>query len=235
MIWNAPYAFQRWNALFVKKLKVCQIFNWIIHCRQYSISHTHSHTPRTLAYFHIVTGPKKSTEWTTCRACDDSYHLQCLNPPLEVRPNNWRCPSCKERKIKVKKEEKESKPLFKGEHNDDCFMCFNGGGECLVMSFSLNTKWIYSLHYSSYHTQCALDLLCCDYCEKAFHVSTLSSLWFFLVPQNVQKLTPEDINLIYSLIVAMSHSSSSWNSHWSVEVSRVCSGGIQAKNEVRRV
>lgn len=72
----------------------------------------------------------------TCRACDDSFHLKCCDPPLESRPNKWRCPPCKEKKAKIKKSkikvvEKvvESKPLFEGEHDDDCFMCCNGGGE----------------------------------------------------------------------------------------------------------
>lgn len=88
-------------------------------------------------------GKMKLVDFTTCKICDDSYHLQCLDPPLEFRPNSWKCPSCKERKIKYQKPEvKSSKPLFKGEHDDDCFMCFNGG-----------------------------DLLCCDYCEKAYHLS----------------------------------------------------------------
>ncbi|KAL9191156.1 hypothetical protein ACHAXT_000862 [Thalassiosira profunda] len=89
-----------------------------------------------------VTGKNKPLDWVTCRACDDSYHMGCLDPPLESRPNSWRCPTCKERKIKAKKkEEKETMPLFEGEHDDDCFMCGNGG-----------------------------DLLCCDYCSKAYHL-----------------------------------------------------------------
>lgn len=84
-----------------------------------------------LQHFHFpVTGTFRPPDWVTCRACDDSYHLACLDPPLESRPNKWRCLHCKERNIKVKeeKEEKEQKPLFEGEHDDDCFMCFNGGG-----------------------------------------------------------------------------------------------------------
>ncbi len=60
--------------------------------------------------------------------------MKCLDPPLEYKPNMWRCTFCKENKVKVKGEKddtekkKESKPLFDGEHDDDCFMCFNGGG-----------------------------------------------------------------------------------------------------------
>mmetsp|Transcript_34391 Transcript_34391/g.72464 ORF Transcript_34391/g.72464 Transcript_34391/m.72464 type:complete len:1592 (+) Transcript_34391:26-4801(+) len=97
-----------------------------------------------------VTGPRLPYDWVTCRSCDDSYHLKCVDPPLQFRPNKWRCPNCKKRKAKAKKprvkkikEEKdvESKPLFEGEHDDDCFMCFMGG-----------------------------DLICCDYCEKAYHM-----------------------------------------------------------------
>jgi hypothetical protein len=38
----------------------------------------------------------------------------------------------KANKEKAKKEKAEIplKPLFGGEHMDDCFMCYNGGGEC---------------------------------------------------------------------------------------------------------
>ncbi len=36
----------------------------------------------------------------------------------------------KKEKVKKEKTTKESKPLFEGEHMDDCFMCYNGGGEC---------------------------------------------------------------------------------------------------------
>jgi hypothetical protein len=89
-----------------------------------------------------VTGPYNPPDWVTCRECDDSYHLKCLDPPLENKPwGKWTCPTCKEERVKVKKKankekvkkekvEKESKPLFEGEHMDDCFMCYNGGGEC---------------------------------------------------------------------------------------------------------
>lgn len=92
---------------------------------------------------YTVTGAFKAHDWTTCRSCDDSYHLKCLDPPLEYRPDSWKCPVCKERKRnakakkegkgKDKKEDKESKPLFEGEHDDDCFMCFNGGGKLHVV------------------------------------------------------------------------------------------------------
>ena len=95
-----------------------------------------------------VTGPANPPDWVTCRECDDSYHLKCLNPPLENKPwGKWRCPPCKIDRAKAKKEgvemkmakkekakqekaEKQSKPLFEGDHMDDCFMCYNGGGEC---------------------------------------------------------------------------------------------------------
>ncbi|KAL7551044.1 hypothetical protein ACHAWF_014255 [Thalassiosira exigua] len=42
---------------------------------------------------------------------------------------------------KTPKPPKASKPLYEGDHDDDCFMCCQGG-----------------------------DLLCCDYCEKAYHL-----------------------------------------------------------------
>lgn len=88
-------------------------------------------------------GAFKTPDWVTCRACDDSYHMKCLDPPLEHKPNKWRCPFCKETKTKVKldneerENKKEQKPLFEGEHDDDCFMCFNGGGKQLPLFFTL--------------------------------------------------------------------------------------------------
>ncbi|KAL3827047.1 hypothetical protein ACHAXA_007554 [Cyclostephanos tholiformis] len=99
-----------------------------------------------------VSGAFRPPDWVTCRECDDSYHTKCLDPPLENNTwRKWRCITCNgenkkanmKNKPKVKKEKvkKESKPLFEGEHMDDCFMCFNGG-----------------------------DLICCDYCEKAYHL-----------------------------------------------------------------
>ena len=85
-----------------------------------------------------ITGAVKGLDWATCKICDDSFHLQCLEPPLETRPNNFRCGSCKESKLKndVLKETK-IKPLFEGVHDDLCYICQNGG-----------------------------KLLCCDFCEK---------------------------------------------------------------------
>ncbi|KAL7500795.1 hypothetical protein ACHAWT_009748 [Skeletonema menzelii] len=87
-----------------------------------------------------VTGAKKELDWTTCKICDDSFHLQCLDPPLETRPSSFKCLSCKETKRRGVPKEKKSKPLFEGVHDDDCYICRNGG-----------------------------NLVCCDYCEKAFH------------------------------------------------------------------
>jgi hypothetical protein len=85
-----------------------------------------------------VTGPRKELDWVTCNACDDAFHLQCLDPPLANRPNSFRCLSCKESKRKcIIPKEKKTKPLYTGAHDDDCFICRNGG-----------------------------NLVCCDFCEK---------------------------------------------------------------------
>ena len=79
-------------------------------------------------------------EWVTCCACSDSYHLKCLDPPLERRPNKWKCITCKEKKRAAKenrllKEKTYAKPknvkLFEGVHDDECYICINGGGRCI--------------------------------------------------------------------------------------------------------
>ena len=81
----------------------------------------------------LATGTYLNLEWTTCRTCHDSYHLKCLSPPLDHRPNKWRCPACREQQKMIPKEKNVPKvkndKLFKGVHDDDCYMCFNGGGE----------------------------------------------------------------------------------------------------------
>lgn len=73
-----------------------------------------------------------------CRACGDSYHLKCFDPTLDHKPKNvWRCPPCKENKKAIKEikinEKAFAKPknekLFEGVHDDDCYICYNGGGE----------------------------------------------------------------------------------------------------------
>eukprot|EP00956_Cyclotella_meneghiniana_P012729 scaffold18119_cov70-Cyclotella_meneghiniana.AAC.3 len=76
--------------------------------------------------------------WMICRACGDSYHLKCFDPTLDHKPKNvWRCPPCKENKKAIKEikinEKAFAKPknekLFEGVHDDDCYICYNGGGE----------------------------------------------------------------------------------------------------------
>ena len=104
----------------------------------------------------------------SCRACGDFFHLECLDPPLQTRPSKkWRCPTCQAAKAKakketkkgkVKKEKEEDKPLFEGEHDDDCFICGYGGGESLKLSS------LYC-HFSRRFSNSLLlnsDLLCCD-------------------------------------------------------------------------
>ena len=104
---------------------------------------------------------------TQCKACDKYYHLPCHDPPLEGKPKGraawtWKCTTCKDanrdilehhkreppkpqeavpRKKKPKQSTKKFK-LFQGEHDDDCFICDNGG-----------------------------ELVCCDFCEKVFHMA----------------------------------------------------------------
>ncbi len=85
-----------------------------------------------------VTGVHRPPDWAFCRTCNDWYHCKCLSPPLENRPNKWRCPPCRE----INAVPKDEKPLFEGEHSDWCYVCDDGG-----------------------------DLVCCDYCEKSFHLN----------------------------------------------------------------
>ncbi|KAL7541581.1 hypothetical protein ACHAXR_011047 [Thalassiosira sp. AJA248-18] len=122
-----------------------------------------------------VTGTFRPPDWISCRACDDSYHLNCLDPPLDFRPNKWRCPPCKERKVKIKrekeeKEPKQPKPLFEGEHDDDCFMCFYGGGELFQVHLH-STELTFHEYLHTLSNRMRPDLLCCDYCEKAYHLN----------------------------------------------------------------
>jgi len=75
-----------------------------------------------------------------CRACDMSFHLGCHLPPLQTIPKGrWKCGKCKAAniplpkpprpKIKPKNEVLANLNLFKGEHDDDCYICYNGGGK----------------------------------------------------------------------------------------------------------
>ena len=109
-------------------------------------------------------------EWKTClqcKACDEFYHLACHDPPLDIKPKAgglwyWKCTTCKEANrdllehnkpgqfqansttVKKKRAKKPDNKLvlFDGEHDDDCYICVNGG-----------------------------DLICCDFCEKVFHMA----------------------------------------------------------------
>jgi len=94
---------------------------------------------------------KGGEDMVWCRACDMSFHLGCHSPPLQTIPRGrWKCGKCKaaniplpkpKPKVKTKDEILSSLNLFKGEHDDDCYICYNGG-----------------------------DLVCCDFCSKAYHM-----------------------------------------------------------------
>ena len=91
-----------------------------------------------------------------CKACDDHFHLFCQDPPLESKPvgrdfRTWRCNQCQANDKPLLEHHQKARPpsirrtqmsleLFQGEHNDQCFMCFNGG-----------------------------QLVCCDFCPKVYH------------------------------------------------------------------
>merc|ERR1711966_197591 len=80
-----------------------------------------------------------------------SFHLGCHSPPLQTIPRGrWKCGNCKaaniplpkpKQKVKTKDDILASLNLFKGEHDDDCYVCCNGG-----------------------------DLVYCDFCSKAYHM-----------------------------------------------------------------
>ena len=83
-----------------------------------------------------------------CRACDNSFHLRCHSPPLQTIPKGrWKCGKCKianiplprppKPKSKTKDEILASLKLFKGEHDDDCYICYNGGGKYCIVFISL--------------------------------------------------------------------------------------------------
>mmetsp|Transcript_32058 Transcript_32058/g.96049 ORF Transcript_32058/g.96049 Transcript_32058/m.96049 type:complete len:764 (-) Transcript_32058:944-3235(-) len=99
-----------------------------------------------------------------CKACDEYYHLEC-HGGLKERPRGrglayWKCSNCvkanrellphhrQQLPKRVKKKAKKQPSLlsrlklFDGEHDDDCFICCSGG-----------------------------DLVCCDFCEKVFHMA----------------------------------------------------------------
>ena len=98
----------------------------------------------------------KDGDLICCDKCDRGYHSNCHNPKIkEIPTGDWTCKDCKPKKstyywlnksknaggIKIKKEKVPvNLNLFEGEHEDDCYICFFGG-----------------------------DLVCCDFCEKAFH------------------------------------------------------------------
>ena len=102
-----------------------------------------------------------------CKACDKYYHLPCHDPPLDGKPKGratwtWKCTTCLDANRDILEHHKREAPkpqeavpkkkkprqstkkfkLFQGEHDDDCYICINGG-----------------------------ELVCCDFCEKVFHMA----------------------------------------------------------------
>lgn len=88
---------------------------------------------------------KGGEDMVWCRACDMSFHLGCHSPPLQTIPRGrWKCGNCKaaniplpkpKQKVKTKDDILASLNLFKGEHQDDCYICFNGGGKEIYLLF----------------------------------------------------------------------------------------------------
>eukprot|EP00536_Pseudo-nitzschia_multiseries_P015315 jgi/Psemu1/262841/estExt_Genewise1Plus.C_8550018 len=93
-----------------------------------------------------------------CDGCGRGYHSNCHYPKLkEIPTGDWLCkdckvikkpasakpsakPSAKSTSVAPKKKVIMNKELFDGEHDDDCYICYEGG-----------------------------ELICCDFCEKSFH------------------------------------------------------------------
>mmetsp|Transcript_29169 Transcript_29169/g.78923 ORF Transcript_29169/g.78923 Transcript_29169/m.78923 type:complete len:1470 (+) Transcript_29169:109-4518(+) len=102
-----------------------------------------------------------------CDGCGRGYHSNCHLPKIKEIPiGDWLCKECnsarklssaKHKNVPPKRKVVGKKKLFEGEHDDDCYMCYEGG-----------------------------DLICCDFCEKSFHCAChIPPL--FCVPEGIWK------------------------------------------------
>ncbi len=102
-----------------------------------------------------------------CDGCSRGFHSNCHFPKIkEIPVGEWFCKDCTRKNRPQSSWKKTSRPrrevfvnnkLFQGEHDDECYMCYLGG-----------------------------DLICCDFCEKAYHLEChIPPLHF--VPEGIWK------------------------------------------------